>query len=229
MKIHIILHVAFEPAGMIIDWAKVYSHSLTYSLVFEENISWPVMSEFDMLVIMGGPMGINEEDKFEWLKTEKNFIEQAIAANKIVLGICLGSQLLAEALGANVYPGYEKEIGFFSVTKTDAGKQDELFAAVPEIWNVFHWHGDTFDLPEGATHLFTSVACKNQSFRKNKCIGIQFHPEVDTNLLRSMIANERQELIKAGYVQSEEEILQNDMTEENRAYLYKFLTRLIKA
>ena len=229
MKTHIIQHVDFEPAGMIIDWAKINKHSLTHSLVFEENIFWPAMSEFDMLIIMGGPMGVYEEDKFEWLRTEKIFIKKAIAANKIILGICLGSQLLAEALGANVYPGHEKEIGFFPVTKTDAGKQDELFAAVPEIWNVFHWHGDTFDLPEGASHLFTSAACTQQVFRKNKCIGIQFHPEVDTALLRSMIANERHELIKASYVQTEEEILHNDITEQNRVYLFNFLTKLMKA
>ena len=157
MKIHIIQHVAFEPAGMIIDWAKINKHSLTHSLVFEENISWPAMSEFDMLVIMGGPMGVHEEDKFEWLRTEKIFIKKAVAANKIVLGICLGSQLLAEALGAKVYPGHEKEIGFFPVTKTDAGKQDELFSAVPGTWNVFHWHGDTFELPKGAALLASST------------------------------------------------------------------------
>ena len=103
MNIHIIQHVSFEPAGMIIDWAKGNGHDLTYSLLFSESISWPSMDDLDMLVILGGPMGVNEEDNFPWLKEEKLFINKAIAANKIILGICLGSQLLAEALGALVY------------------------------------------------------------------------------------------------------------------------------
>lgn len=228
MNIHIIQHVSFEPAGMIIDWAKVHQFSLTYSFLFEKNIYWPSVNDLDMLIVMGGPMGVNEEDKFEWLKAEKNFIKDVIAANKIVLGICLGSQLLAEALGARVYSNSEKEIGFFPVTKTTAGKQDELFATIPETWNVFHWHGDTFDLPEGASHLYTSTACKHQVFCKGNCTGIQFHPEVDAGLLQSMIANEKHELIKAKYVQTEEEILNVNITEQNRVYLNEFLARLIQ-
>lgn len=226
VKIHIIQHVSFEPAGMITDWAKLHQYSLSYSFLFEKEIYWPAVNNVDMLVILGGPMGVNEEDKFEWLKEEKRFIKDVIAADKIVLGICLGSQLLAEALGAKVYPASEKEIGFFPVTKTTAGKTDKVFAAVPENWNVFHWHGDTFDLPEGASHLFTSAACVQQVFSKGKCTGIQFHPEVDTALLQSMITSERHELIKAKYVQTEDEIMNNNITEQNRSYLYEILTRL---
>jgi GMP synthase-like glutamine amidotransferase len=226
MNLHIIQHVAFEPAGMIIDWATANKHSLTHTLVFEKNIHWPAINNFDMLVVMGGPLGVNEEDHFEWLKTEKVFIKQAIATGKIGLGICLGSQLLAEALGARVHPNQEKEIGFFPVEKTTVGKQDELFAGVPETWNVFHWHGDTFDLPEGASHLFTSAACRHQVFRKGKCIGIQFHPEVDISLIKSMIKYEKHELIKAKYVQTEQEILANNMTEDSQGYLYELLTRM---
>ena len=228
MKVHIIQHVSFEPAGMILDWGKLDHYSLSYSFLFEKEIYWPAGNDVDMLIIMGGPMSVNEENKFEWLKEEKRFIKDVIADNKIVLGICLGSQLLAEALGAKVYPNTEKEIGFFSVTKTTAGKTDEVFAAVPESWNVFHWHGDTFDLPEGASHLFTSAACIQQVFRKGKCTGIQFHPELDTALLQSMISNERHEMIKAKYVQTEEEVMSNNITEQNRAYLYEILTRLIQ-
>ncbi len=179
-----------------------------------------------MLIILGGPMSVDDEDKFEWLKAEKAFIKEVIASGKIVLGICLGSQLLAEALGAKVYPNNEKEIGFFPVTKTWEGKQDEIFSNSPESWNVFHWHGDTFGLPENAVHLFESPACKHQVFRKGNCTGIQFHPEVDTALLKSMIDHERQELVKAAYVQTEKEILDKDVSEENRAPLYNFLTRL---
>lgn len=213
---------------MITDWAKLHHYSLSYTLLFEKEIYWPASNDVDMLIIMGGPMGVNEENKFEWLKEEKRFIKDVIAADKIVLGICLGSQLLAEALGAKIYSNTEKEIGFFPVTKTTAGKTDEVFAAVPESWNVFHWHGETFDLPEGASHLFTSAACIHQVYRKGKCTGIQFHPEVHTALLQSMITNERHELIKGKYVQTEEEIMNKNITEQNRAYLYEILTKLIQ-
>jgi GMP synthase-like glutamine amidotransferase len=229
MNIHILQHVVFESPGMITGWAKVHNHSLTYTLLFEKKISWPAINDFDMLIILGGPMGVNEEDRFDWLKTEKVFIRQAIAANKVILGICLGCQLLAEALDAKVYPNPEKEIGFFPVIKTVAGKTDKAFSLIPETWNVFHWHGDTFDLPDGASHLFASAACSQQVFRKEKFTGIQFHPEVDPGLLKSMITNEKHELIKAVYVQTEEEILDYDViniSEQNKVYLYDLLTKL---
>ena len=226
MNIHIIQHVSFEPAGMIADWAAMREYPVSYTYLFEKNIYWPSVNDIDMLVILGGPMGVDQEHKFEWMRQEKSFIKDLVHAGKIVLGICLGSQLLAEALGAKVYPNKEKEIGFFPVTKTRQGKQDEVFSNSPESLNVFHWHGDTFDLPEDAVHLFESPACVNQVFRKGNCTGIQFHPEVDSALLRSMIDNERHELIKAAYVQTEKEILENDVSEENRSALYNFLTRL---
>jgi len=226
MNIHIIQHVSFEPAGMIADWAAMREYPVTYTYLFEKEIHWPSVNDIDMLVILGGPMGVYEEDKFEWMRDEKSFVKDMVLAGKIVLGICFGSQILAEVLGAKVYPSKEKEIGFFPVTKTRQGKQDEVFSNSPESWNVFHWHGDTFDLPEDAVHLFESPACKHQVFRKANCTGIQFHPEVDSALLRSMIDNERHELVKAAYVQTEEEILKNDVTEDNRSALYNFLTRL---
>ena len=133
----------------------------------------------------------------------------------------------AEALGAKVYSNPEKEIGFFPVIKTNDGRKDKVFSHIPDTWNVFHWHGDTFDLPEGASPLFSSIACAQQVFRKGKWIGIQFHPEVDTALLKSMIANERHELVKATYIQSEEEILKNDITEKNKSYIYDLLTKML--
>lgn len=211
---------------MIADWAVMREYPISYSLTFDKDIYWPSVDALNMLVILGGPMNVDDEAKYNWLKEEKIFIKEVIASGKIVLGICLGAQLLAQALGAKVYPNKEKEIGFFPVSKTKWGKQDEVFSNSPDKWNVFHWHGDTFDLPVEAVHLFESEACKYQVFRKGNCTGIQFHPEVDSGLLRSMIANERHELVKGPYVHTEEEILANDITEENRAAMYNFLTRL---
>lgn len=229
MKIHILQHISFETAGMIIDWANQHHHSISYTYLYEDKITYPKIEDFDMLVIMGGTMGVYEEEIFEWLKAEKQFIKTAIAANKIVLGICLGSQLLAEVLGAKVYKNHTKEIGFFPITKTQAGIEDSFFAHIPQNWLVFHWHGDTFDLPEGATHLFASPVCKHQAFRKEKCVGLQFHPEIDKILLNAMVEFEKHELISADYVQSEQEILTNNFSEiieNNRKYLYEFLDKL---
>jgi GMP synthase-like glutamine amidotransferase len=226
MKIHILQHVVFESPGLITEWAKANGHSLTYSYLFSENIHWPAAHEFDILIILGGPMGVYEEDRFEWLKAEKKFIRQVIADDKIIVGICLGAQLLAEAFGAKVYSNSEKEIGFFPVTKTTIAETDSLFSHIPATWDVFHWHGDTFDLPDDALLLFSSPVCAQQVFRKGKCIGIQFHPEIDLPLMKSMINHERHELVKATYIQTEEEMLESSIPEENKNYFYTFLSIL---
>ena len=208
MHIHILQHISFESPGMITGWAKENNHSISFTYLFEANHSYPATDTIDMLLILGGPMGVYEEEKFPWMKMEKQFIRDCIAAEKIVLGICLGSQLLAEALGAKVYPHHTKEIGFFPALKTVAATKDLLFKGLPEEWMVFHWHGDIFDLPPNATLLFKTDACKNQAYRKGKCIGIQFHPEGDKKLIMAMVQNEKHELIKGEYVQTEEEIIQ---------------------
>jgi GMP synthase-like glutamine amidotransferase len=229
MRIHILQHISFETAGTIIDWAKEQHHIISHTYLYEKSISYPKIEDFDMLVVMGGTMGVYDEAIFEWLKAEKEFIKTAILANKIVLGICLGSQLLAEVLGAKVYQNHTKEIGFFPITKTELCHKDSLFSHIPENWLVFHWHGDTFDLPEDVTHLFSSPACKHQAFRKGNCIGLQFHPEIDKTLLNAMVEFEKHELISSEYVQSEQEILADGFDKiiaANRKYLYEFLDKL---
>jgi GMP synthase-like glutamine amidotransferase len=231
MKIHILQHISFETAGMILDWASLHQHTVSHTYLYEEEKIYPKIEDFDMLVVMGGTMGVYEEHRFGWLKAEKEFIKVAIAANKIVLGICLGSQLLAEVLGAKVYPNQAKEIGFFPISKTEAGEADTLLSHIPNNWLVFHWHGDTFDLPQGATHLFASLACKNQGFRKGNCVGLQFHPETDKKLLNAMVEFEKHELISSQYVQEEKEILANhfqEVLDKNRKYLYEFLDKLVR-
>src|SRR5205814_9762140 len=174
---------------------------------FQQQFEFPTVDNLNMLIILGGTVGAYEEEKFPWLSTEKDFIRQAIEANKIILGICLGSQILAEVLGSKVYPHDKKEIGFFPIYKTEATMQEAALALMPASWTVFHWHGDTFDLPPGAVHLFFSDACSQQGFKKGKCFGFQFHGEVNDELLHSMIHHERNKLIKGDYVQTETEIL----------------------
>jgi GMP synthase-like glutamine amidotransferase len=224
MNIHILQHVSFENPGMIRDWAIARQHPLSYTYLFENEIVYPDMTAFDMLIIMGGPMGVYEEAQWVWMKGEKAFIKQAVDAGKIVLGICLGSQLLAEALGAKVYPNAVKEIGFFSVTMMD----DVLTAHLPKDWMVFHWHGDTFDLPEGAALLASSAVCKNQAYRKGNCVGVQFHPEADKALIQQMVHHEKAELVKDEYVQTEAAIMEQlHLGDANRELLFQLLDNII--
>ena len=227
MRIHIIQHLAHEHGASIIDWAKNRDHDLSYTYTFNEEYAFPSLDHFDMLIILGGTMGAYEEDKYTWLRAEKYFIARAIEAGKLILGICLGSQILANVLGSEVYPHDKKEIGFFPIYKTEDGKIENSLADIPSIWTVFHWHGDTFDLPPGATHLFFSDGCKNQAFRKDKCFGFQFHGEANAELLHALIAHERNELLKDDYVQSEDEILNFKLLDENVKYFNGFLDRIL--
>src|SRR5436305_1218026 len=118
MQIHCFQHVAFETPATILEWIDQHDHSINYTYFFEKDHTLPVLEEVDCLLVMGGPMNVDEEEKFPWLKEEKQMIRQAIDAGKKVIGICLGSQLIAAALNKKVYAGKEKEIGFFPVTFT---------------------------------------------------------------------------------------------------------------
>ena len=209
MRIHFIQHVAYESPAFLLQWARENDHTVSFSEMFETAV-FPPLNDFDCLVIMGGPMGAYDEEKYEWLKPEKAFIGAAISAGKKVVGICLGSQLIASVLGAKVYPHTQKEIGWWPVKKT--GKAGSLLAGLPEEFISFHWHGDTFDLPAGAIHLLQSEACAHQAFvYRDHVLGLQFHMEVTPSLLQSMIENGRAELTPADWIQSEKEIL--DMQE----------------
>jgi GMP synthase (glutamine-hydrolysing) len=207
MKAHILQHVHFETAGIIETWLKNNRHEFSVTRFYLDE-ELPESASFDWLIIMGGPMGVYDEDKIEWLKKEKAFIREAISNNKVVIGICLGAQLIASALNAVVFPNKEKEIGWLPVKTTVNKAKNDLFSSFPEEMTVFHWHGDTFNLPEGAVLIAESDACKNQLFVLNdRVIGIQFHLEVTENSVKGMVENCRNELIPAKYIQSDEQIL----------------------
>ncbi len=220
MKIHCIQHVEFETPGTIIDWIEKRKHSLSSTLLYE-NESFPGLDNFDLLIIMGGPMNIYEYERYPWLSEEKAFIEEAISEGKAVLGICLGAQLIADVLKAEVFRNNYKEIGWFPVSTVKYGMSETLLLEnVPDEFTAFHWHGDTFSLPTGAKQLFTSEACKNQGFiYENRVIGLQFHLEMTNRAIRDVIGNCRDELIEGKYIQSEEEILNKDSLLENSKLL----------
>ena len=204
MRIQFIQHVSFEYPGSLIDWANERKHTVSFTKVFEHE-NYPALDTFDMLIVMGGPMGVYEENEFEWMKDQKKFLKEVIAAKKKVAGICLGSQFIAEALGAKVYKHTHNEIGWFDIYK----KEDHLITKnLPANFTSFHWHGDTFSLPDGAVQLFHSEACEQQGFiYDDHVLALQFHPEINTSLLQSMVEHERHEVIKADLVQRGEKII----------------------
>jgi len=223
MRIHYFQHVPFEGLGYIENWALQNGHTLT-ATKFYENAALPGLSQLDWLIVMGGPMGVYDEDKFPWLKTEKAFIEQAIQANKTVIGICLGAQLIAAVLGAEVYPNKEKEIGWFEVSLTPAGRESLLYNDVAPTFKVFHWHGDTFSLPRHSEHLLESAACKNQAFLYgNRVLGLQFHLEATPATLKEMVAYGKNELTDGKYIQGAETILDGIKETEKTNLLLKQL------
>ena len=207
MKLHYFQHVAFEDLADLKDWAQARHHTITATR-FYLNETPPRVQAIDALIILGGPMNIYEEDEFPWLANEKRFIREAIATGKPVLGICLGAQLIADALGAKVLRNSHKEIGWFPLHLTDVALTLPLFEGLPERFTAFHWHGDTFDLPQDATHLATSAACNHQAFLYGECVlGLQFHLECNHAAIAKMIAHESADMTEGEYVQSADDIL----------------------
>jgi GMP synthase (glutamine-hydrolysing) len=201
MRLHYLQHVPFEGLGMIEDWAQARNSTITSTRLYAGE-ALPQIDEFDWLVVMGGPMGIYDHEEHPWLVAEKTFIRQAIEAEKTILGICLGAQLIADVLGAKVCPGPEKEIGWFPIQRSLNAP-----ALLPENLMAFHWHGDTFELPEGAQHLASSKACTNQGFIYNRrIVGLQFHLETTPESMDALIQNCGHELTDAPYIQTAEQM-----------------------
>lgn len=211
MKIHCLQHVAFENPGTIAGWAAANNHIISYTYFFENNFLLPGVNDFDALLIMGGYMNVDEEEKFPWLKEEKRFIKKAIDAGKKVMGICLGSQLIAAASGTKVYPGKEKEIGFFPIQFTNEALNNSLFSHFNNPYTVFHWHGDTFDLPAGSRLIASTDVCLHQAYLINKQIlGLQFHFEMNESVIEDMLLHDGHELDEKGrFISSREEIRKN--------------------
>ena len=206
MKAHYLQHVPFEGLGSIETWLQSMHADVSVTRFFEEP-ALPDPGDVDLLVVMGGPMSVNDETGYPWLVPEKEFIRNAIEENRAVIGICLGAQLIACAMGAAVYPNREKEIGWFPVTAEPVSGADDRFSFPRELL-VFHWHGETFDLPEGATWLARSYACENQAFQLGRrVIGMQFHLETTPDAARDIVHHCRDELQPSRYVQSGAEIL----------------------
>ena len=205
MRAHYLQHVPFEGLGSIEPWLAAAGYELTRTPLYA-TADLPAAKAVDFLVVMGGPMSVNDEDQFPWLAPEKRFIREVIESGKPVLGICLGAQLIAAAMGARVFRNPVKEIGWFPI-RAVAPHDGSVFSLQPSA-TVFHWHGETFDLPPRAVRLAESDGCKNQAFQLGRsAIGLQFHLETTPESARELITHCRAELIPAPYIQTEEEIL----------------------
>jgi len=218
MRLHYLQHVPFEDLANIKVWAERKDYSISRTLLFNGE-RLPDTGDFDWLVIMGGSMNIYEDDKYPWLIEEKKFIEKAIANRKIVLGVCLGAQLIADVLGSVVYKNEYKEIGWFPVSLTQESRKSALFNTLPDDFTAFHWHGDTFDLPDGATRIAENEGCANQAFEYNcRVIGFQFHLESSIESINLLLQNCGDEIVAGKYIQTPDEMLslKHNVQEINR-------------
>ena len=207
MKIHCLMHVPFEGPAQIADWAESRGHALAFSHLFAGD-ALPELDAFDRLVVMGGPMGVGDEDQYPWLGAEKALIRSAIDAGRSLVGVCLGAQLIAEALGAPVTRNPHQEIGWFPIRLTEAARAHPLCKDLPAEQQVLHWHGDTFALPPGALHLAESDACSQQGFLVDgRILGLQFHLEMTPTSLRTLCSYCADELVPDTFVQSADEML----------------------
>lgn len=206
MRIHYLQHVEFEDLGSMRGWFLEHGDSLTSTHLYLPQ-ALPSLDSFDMLVVMGGPMGVADTAIYPWLEAEQAFIRAAIGAGKKVLGICLGAQLIAAALGAGVTANPQREIGWFPLRSQAA---NHPIAILLDNCLAFHWHGDSFAIPAGAQHLASSEACFNQAFSfQDRVYGFQFHLETTPASATALVHHCGNELDDSRYVQSIYQILQH--------------------
>lgn len=198
MNVLILKHAEIERPGLIEDF--LMQQEIPYQTIdLYLNTPLPTPDGFSHLIILGGPMNVYEEERYPFLKSEDLFIKETIQRGKSILGICLGAQLIAKALGARVFKAPVREIGWYDVSLTKVGAQDPLFSNLPEIFPVFQWHEDTFEMPKGGKWIATSNPVSHQAFRYGEnAYGLQFHLEVTEEMIREWM-----EVYEDGYEKTE--------------------------
>jgi GMP synthase-like glutamine amidotransferase len=180
----VLQHISCEPPGAFGDVLRERGAEVV-PVELDEGEPLPDWRDFDHIIAMGGPMSVNDDDRLPWLAGEKRFVAEAVRAGKPFWGTCLGSQLLAASLGGRVYAGPGPEIGLLPVRLTAEARKDPLFRDMPDALTTLQWHGDTFDLPQGAVLLASSPLYPNQAFRwGERAYAVQFHLEVSVEMAR---------------------------------------------
>lgn len=227
MRLHCIQHASFESPGNILPWAAAHCSEVRFTYMFEPQPRLPSADAFDALVLTGGPMSVHDEKEHPWLREEKRLVREAIGGGKHVLGICLGAQLIADALGAKVRRNPEPEAGWFPVGLTPEALAHPLFAGFNETFLALHWHAETFDLPKGAVRLAGSEACENQAFLyAEKVLALQFHLELTRESLVALTLQCGEEMAPGRFVQSTQQVLECEKAiAQSHYYLKRLLDR----
>jgi GMP synthase (glutamine-hydrolysing) len=192
-------HVAFEDLGLFAGVLEAANWDLSYREASTDDLSDPALAAADLLIVLGGPIGVYEVDAYPFLAQEIKLLERRLAKDQPTLGICLGAQLMARALGSRVYPGPVKEIGWGRVELPQEGRASCLGPLAEDHACVLHWHGDTFDLPHGAVRLASNAFYENQAFAYGRrSLGLQFHLEADPVGLAQWYVGHAVELAAAG-------------------------------
>lgn len=226
MHVHWLQHAEHEDLGCIAPWLAARGAQVSMTGL-QRGEALPAGTDFDALIVLGGPMNIYEYAAHPWLVPEKQLIRRAIDAGKKVLGICLGSQLIADVLGGPVTRNAYGEVGWFEVALNAEGRAHPAFEDWPEHFEAFHWHGDTFAIPPGAQNLMSSEACANQGFAYGeRVLGLQFHLEVTAADARVWFQHEQP--APARYVQTPGAILERiDRFALNNRLMVRLLERFL--
>lgn len=223
-------HDPLEELGIFAPVLEKHGLSFRYLRLFQDEMPAEDWEGVKALVILGGPMNVYEEARYPFLRWEKTIVRTAIKAGIPLLGICLGAQLIAAAMGAEVYRGNLKEIGWYPISITAEGQLGSLLGYLPEKPTVFQWHGDGFDLPKGAQRLASSLHYDNQAFRIGRYVyGLQFHLEVTAEMIERWIAHHSRDLAQVPYI-SPDKILADGRTYSPQLKYYgeRFFSQFIR-